>query len=189
MTRHVDPSNRFWWETNGNKTSVGFTPMMLEKMQECFHIVPGKQRGPVREKGPLMSVECLEGLFSIPSPVSGMITFFEPKAMNFPDQLTEEDTVCIITDTKEVAKPKETATMWVDEFAPLPNWDAQPARGRVRPQPAQAFEGPPQAPVPRLRTEQDVNRRLMDLLTQGLRFDEALARANAERREQQGDEQ
>lgn len=200
MARQTDPSNRYWWETTGDKTVVGFTPVMLEKMQECFHIVPGKQRGPVREKGPLMSVECLEGLFSIPSPVSGIITFFENKAMNFPDRLTADDTICVITDAKAAAEKKKKVPDDIDDMlqgwqeAPVAraaprNWAEMPAampQGANAPAPRAVRIGDWAAVQRQLQIRPDgldqeqINRRAMELLQLGILAPEALRRAENE---------
>lgn len=104
MTKQYDPTNRYWWETEGSNTKIGFAANLLEKLGECFHIVPSRRRSKVREKGPLMAVETAGELFSIPSPVAGFISFFDERAMNFPDQIKEEDVVCIIAN--EEAKPE-----------------------------------------------------------------------------------
>lgn len=109
MAKQIDKTNRLWYETSGKETKVGFTNEFLQQLQECFHIVPGKRRTFVRENGPLMAVETNTSLFSLGSPVRGVVTFFDDKAMNFPEQLTEDDIVCVLSDkqktTAEAADP------------------------------------------------------------------------------------
>jgi len=127
--RQIDKYGRIWFDTEGSETKVGFTPEFIEKLQECFHIVPGKQRTAVRENGPLMAIETNTGLFSVTSPVKGYVTFFDNKALNFPEKITPDDTVCIISDKAAEKKAKTITedTEWVNPFATAP----VPPRGRV----------------------------------------------------------
>ncbi len=111
MTKQYDPTNRYWWETEGNNTRIGFAPKLLEQLGECFHILPSRRRSNVREKGPLMAVETAGELFSIPSPVAGIISFFDDRAMNFPDQIKEDDVVCIVKSTDAKATVKKPSTL------------------------------------------------------------------------------
>lgn len=100
----TDKYGRIWFHTEGNETKIGFTPEFIEKLQECFHIVPGKRVTQVRENGPLMAIETNTGLFSVTSPVKGYVTFFDNKALNFPEKITPEDTVCIISEKEKESK-------------------------------------------------------------------------------------
>jgi len=123
--KQTDKTNSIWYETEGEVTKVGFTPQFLEKLQECFHIVPGKRKTFVRENGPLMALETNEGLFSITSPVKGVITFFEDKAMNFPEKLTTEDVVVLLQD-KPVVEKKKAAKQQVILNEGVINWSTFP---------------------------------------------------------------
>lgn len=104
MPKQISSQGHIWYDTQDAETKIGFTPEFIEKLQECLHIIPGKQKTSVRANGPLMAVETNTGLFSITSPVQGIITFFDNKAMNFPEKLTADDTVCIVSEKKKEAK-------------------------------------------------------------------------------------
>ena len=60
----------------------------------------------VREKGPLLVLETNDGLQSIKTPVAGKVAYFNPKARNFPDKLTDSDTIVTLFPKGYVAPPK-----------------------------------------------------------------------------------
>jgi hypothetical protein len=75
---------------------VGFTRRFIDNvLMECFHIVQADIKN-LYEGGPMLVVETNDGLESIKSPYTGTVHYFNPKARNFPDRLTEEDTIMTI---------------------------------------------------------------------------------------------
>ena len=60
----------------------------------------------VREKGPLLVLETNDGLQSIKTPVAGKVAYFNPKARNFPDKLTDSDTIVTLFPKGYVAPQK-----------------------------------------------------------------------------------
>lgn len=103
-----------WYEERAGRMSVGFTRQCLdEKLQECFHILPADSYS-VKARGPLMVLETNDGLESVRSPVAGRVLFFNDKARNFPDRLTEEDVIVEIEmpkpEVKKVASKKSPTT-------------------------------------------------------------------------------
>lgn len=81
-----------WVLRNGESTKIGFTRSFINSLNHCWHIMPGNVRQ-VKEKSPLLAIESHEGLISVPSPVTGNVVFWNDKASNFPEKLTEEDVI------------------------------------------------------------------------------------------------
>lgn len=99
-----------WYEQVGGRMAIGFTKQCLdEKLQECFHILPADAYS-VKVRGPLMVLETNDGLESVRSPVAGRVLFFNDKARNFPDRLTEEDVIVEIEMPQPKAEVKKVAT-------------------------------------------------------------------------------
>ena len=100
---------KLWVEKRDKDLAIGFTASFLSELDGCWHMLPAAgQKTEIKEKQPLVAVETNDGLFSLPSPVSGIIAFFDNKAMNFPEKLTDEDVVCTIKDAEMVkAEEKE----------------------------------------------------------------------------------
>ena len=99
---------RTWFEHRDGKTYVGFTKAFLDSLDGCWHILPAAgKRVEVKENAPLCAVETNDGLFSVPSPVSGIISVFEHNAMNFPDKIKEGDHVATLVNPKEVVQEEE----------------------------------------------------------------------------------
>ena len=135
----VSKDGRTWFEKRDGKTYVGFTKAFLESLDGCWHIIPAaNNRTAVKEDAPLCAVETNEGLFSVPSPVTGIISVFENAAMNFPDKLLEENTVAVMSDPKQVEEEVEADAQrrrnelnaalarLGDDAARGVNWDVQP---------------------------------------------------------------
>ena len=99
-----------WSEDHADKSiTIGFTQRCItEKLQECFHVLPA-DASEVREKGPLLVLETNDGLQSIKTPVAGKVAYFNPKARNFPDKLTDSDTIVTLFPKGYVAPPKAAA--------------------------------------------------------------------------------
>ena len=116
MPKQIDKTGRLWYETKEGETRIGFTEEFLQQMQDCFHIVPGKQRTTIRQDGPLMAIETNECLFSIRAPVSGIITFFNTKAQDFPEKLTVDEVVCVLSEKKK-EQTTTTKSAFVNIFA------------------------------------------------------------------------
>ncbi len=92
-----------WYVTKNNKVTVGFMSDFLKKMTDCWHISPvGKS---VDKESPLMVLEMGDELLSIMSPSKGLIESFNTKAQNFPEQLTEDDVICVINENGVKPKP------------------------------------------------------------------------------------
>ena len=99
----VSKDGKTWFEKQRDgKTNIGFTSTFLESLDECWHIMAGAtSKVAIKVDQPLCSVETNEGLFSIPSPVSGVITFFDTRAMNFPEKLNDTHTIAQIAEKVE----------------------------------------------------------------------------------------
>jgi glycine cleavage system H lipoate-binding protein len=111
--KQVTACGKLWYREEDKKVSIGFMPGFLEQVRECWHVTPAALKR-VNEKSPLLSVETDDALFSVHSPVSGEIYTFNDKASNFPDQLTEEDVVCVIGPERAKAASLKGRTL---------NWD------------------------------------------------------------------
>lgn len=78
------------------EVNIGFTRVFIDqKMMECFHVVQADVKN-LMDKGPMLVIETNDGLESIKSPVTGTVRYFNPKARNFPDRLTEEDIIITV---------------------------------------------------------------------------------------------
>lgn len=90
-----------WYQTNKDGTvSIGLTNEYIQKRcSECFHIMQADLYE-VAVNQPMLVLETNDGLDSIPSPVSGHVVNFNWRARDFPDKLTEEESILTI-------KPKE----------------------------------------------------------------------------------
>ena len=99
----VSHCGKLWVEQRDKHFAVGFTRQFLGELDGCWHMLPAAgQKTEIKEKQPLIAVETNDGLFSLPSPVSGIIAFFDNKPMNFPEKLTEDDVVCTIKDAEAI---------------------------------------------------------------------------------------
>ena len=136
----VSKDGRTWFEVREGKTYVGFTKAFLDTLDGCWHIIPAASaRTTVKENAPLCAVETNDGLFSVPSPVTGIISVFEHAAMNFPDKLSAEMHVATVVDKQqeEVEAPAEGARLlFGDEVrarinANLAQLNAQPEAPRA----------------------------------------------------------
>lgn len=88
--------------------TIGFTKKCIEeRLPECFHVLVADANS-VRSAGPMLVLETNDGLESIKSPFTGKILYFNSKARNYPDKLTETDTILtILPPGVEKAKPVE----------------------------------------------------------------------------------
>ena len=108
--KETSKDGRVWFEKKGTEIQIGFTANLLSELDDCWHLLPAaSNKQEIRENQPLLSVETNDGLFSVPTPVSGIITFFDNKAMNFPQKLTTDDVVCVVKDAEEVRRQKAAA--------------------------------------------------------------------------------
>ena len=109
----VSKDGRTWFQKNKEgKTEIGFTNDFLRDLDECWHIMAGaSNRVSIKEAQPLCSVETNDGLFSVASPVSGVISFFNTKAMNFPDKITSEEVIAVVAEKAEEARDALTIAM------------------------------------------------------------------------------
>lgn len=134
----VSKDGRTWFEKREDgRTYVGFTKQFLETLEECWHIVPAGSRATmIKEGAPLCAVETNEGLFSIPSPVSGIINVFNNAAMNFPDKIKEDLEVAQMVDKAPEETKKTLQQVALDLNI---DWDAIEQQQRVRVAPPQDF--------------------------------------------------
>jgi hypothetical protein len=121
MTKQVNHKNQIWFEQQDNVVKVGFTKSFLEKLEQCWHILPANM-GRFREHSPLMVIETNDALISVKSPVSANFSQWSDKAQNFPDQLTEEDVVLEMY-TGPAQRREQRPQAVVDEFQPQHGWD------------------------------------------------------------------
>lgn len=119
--KQTSKDGKTWFEVDGTKVKIGFTKSLLAELAECWHIIPASQKVLIKEGQPLLSVETNESLFSIPSPATGIVTFFDNAAMNMPDHLKEDQVICQLIPEEEVkAKKKvEFVDEWVDDLLPV----------------------------------------------------------------------
>lgn len=106
--------SKIWTLVEGNYTKVGFEKDFLKQMEQCWHIMPAQARGVLKAKHPLLVVETNDEVISIPSPVEGIIEMFSDKARNFPEKITEKDTIITI---KTVYEKKDLKQKQVAERA------------------------------------------------------------------------
>lgn len=82
-----------WSEVRNGRMAIGFTKQCIDDtLPECFHVLQADATT-VKLRGPMLVLETNDGLLSILSPVAGRIRFFNDRARNFPDKLTEEDVI------------------------------------------------------------------------------------------------
>lgn len=145
-------SGNLWFTTEKDETRIGFTRSFIaERLSECFHVLPADTKN-VKEKGPLLVLETNDGLEPVCSPVTGRLTYFNEKARNFPDRLTEED--CIVSlSSKELTKVVKTLSFdnYVVQGAQQFNFNIPPAGAWAAAEGVHAQAAPPlpQAARPR----------------------------------------
>ncbi len=105
MSKLTDSLNQIWYEQEGRQIKVGLTSDFLNQLDECWHILPAHSHH-IKEKSPLLTVETNDGLMSILSPVSGNVLRWETRATNFPDKLTSNDIILVLTSENLEVKPK-----------------------------------------------------------------------------------
>lgn len=155
----VSKDGNTWMEKGKDgKTSVGFTKALIQELEECWHMLPAASNKVVIKEGqPLCSVETNDGLFCVASPTAGVITFFDNRAMNFPDKIVEETIIATISE--EVSKEEPSALdRALADLARLEAEREQPVRARLQPRaiPAGWNWEEPNQPVPRLRPAQPI---------------------------------
>jgi len=91
-----------WVQTSRDgMVSVGLTrDYIRQKLGECFHIMQA-DAGQLTLNQPMLVLETNDGLETIKSPVSGVIVHFNWRARDFPDKLTEEETILVIKPTQQ----------------------------------------------------------------------------------------
>lgn len=155
----VSKDGRTWFQKNKEgKTEIGFTNDFLRDLDECWHIMAGAtSKVAIKEAQPLCSVETNDGLFSVASPVSGVISFFNTKAMNFPDKITSEEVIAVVAEKAE--EERDALTIALDHLRQMEAMEAEmPVRAeapqprhRLQPRQARQFVGipgqPAQAPI------------------------------------------
>lgn len=123
--KQTDGKNQIWFYKDGDLVRVGFTTNFLQRMDECWHILPyGK--GKISEKDPLMAVEMNDELVSIAAPVAGILAEFSNKAMNFPDKLTADDVIVSLnTNPKATVPAQERRAGILGNRGFAMNWDTE----------------------------------------------------------------
>lgn len=121
-----------WFERQEDgKTYVGFTEEFLASLDGCWHMMAaGGKRTEIKEGQPLCAVETNDGLFSVASPIAGVISVFDNAAMNFPEKLTDDSVVVHMTD-----KPEEKKTLQEqldDVLAEMPVPRGRAAQAAIR---------------------------------------------------------
>lgn len=108
MEKQISKDGKIWFRTQdkGN-TEIGFTRTTIDRvLTECWHILPATS-SKVKINSPVLCMETNDGMFSITSPCAGDIISFNDKAMNFPDQLNEEDVILVVGVKPTVAPIKK----------------------------------------------------------------------------------
>lgn len=100
-------NGNLWTETDAlGKVKLGFSKVFIEqKLGECFHVMQADSKN-VKKGEPLLVLETNDGLESLKSPITGTILSFNTKARNYPDRLTEEDSILELL-PEGVTLPKE----------------------------------------------------------------------------------
>lgn len=113
-----------WVRTNKDGTvSVGLTAQTIGRMGECFHIMQADTED-VIEGQPMLVMETNDGLESIKSPVTGRVVVFNDRARDFPDKLTQDESILTLLPkgvVKEKKKPKEDPVYFAQEI-PFEIW-------------------------------------------------------------------
>lgn len=161
-----------WSEDHADKSiTIGFTQTCIDQqLQECFHVLPAETKE-VREKGPLLVLETNDGLQSIKAPFAGRVSYFNPKARNFPDRIKESETiVTLVPKGAEVKKepPKYVKAQRVQDAQEL--WEENPFQVRIN---------PPQPPDPAPVGQAAVDR-WIDIQARGLNVENAQQRFTPE---------
>lgn len=122
-------------EVKDGTINIGFTQQFIDQnMNECFHVIQADTKQ-VTKDGPLLVLETNSCLESIKAPITGHVHFFNQKALNFPDKLTEADVIITLSSTekKKEVKPRQEVYQHIFE-----EWEAiQPVdmrNGIIQPQ-------------------------------------------------------
>lgn len=109
--------DEIWVDEQADGTiNIGFSQSFINrKMAECFHVIQADTRK-VEADGPLLVIESNDMLESLKSPTTGKVIYFNSKARNFPDKLTEEDVII------SVMPPKADPRVQREVVRPLDQW-------------------------------------------------------------------
>lgn len=127
----VSKDGNTWHQKNAAGTiDVGFTKQLIQALEECWHILPAaSNKVTIKVDQPLCSVETNDGLFAVTSPVNGVISFFDNRAINFPDKIGEET---IIAQVSEKSSPQTAVEIALEQLQQMEMEQAVPARPVVR---------------------------------------------------------
>lgn len=104
VDKQVSTCGKLWFMKQNEEVKVGFTAKFLEEVHKCWHVTPATNKK-VEAKSPLLTVETDESLFTVNSPVSGELYSFSDAALNFPDNIQEDQVIAVIgPEKKKVAK-------------------------------------------------------------------------------------
>src|ERR1700744_723760 len=172
--------NLVWSNTHADGSiTIGFTKKCItELLPECFHVMQADSQA-VREKGPMLVLETNDGLESIKSPFTGRISYFNPKARNYPDKIVEEDTILtILPKGVEEKKPEKVKIPPYGGQAGIQFFDINP--GFVVPVGDALAVPPPNPRVQERAAEQGLINRIHELQAEQQRHAEALGLARME---------
>lgn len=158
--RKINSANQIWYEESDAGYRIGFTKSFLAGMDQCWHILPAHNER-FKLKSPLLTIETNEALFSILSPVVGFLDRVDDKAQNFPDQLTEDDAVMMLTKVAPVDPLAQMrAQINAQQEAMRAQLGAQVVQGRrpILDDPAPRVVNPLRRdqPIPRVRADNQV---------------------------------
>lgn len=167
---------KIWYETDERGVwKVGFTRRYIEqKLGECFHVMQADIKQ-AQVGLPLLVLETNDGIERIKSPVTGTVLEFNARARDFPDRLTDEETIVqilpkgVTLPKVETKKSKSVDTIPLDFNERIWNDLTQAAQAVPQPgQPVRIWEdfqqavAPPPPPITRGINEgihQQLNRR------------------------------
>jgi len=105
-------------EQEDGTINIGFVQAFINrKMNECFHVLQADTRR-VEQEGAMLVIETNDALESIKAPITGQVSYFNSKARNFPDRLTQEDIILTLV-PPNVKKKQEPEPVYAvqEEFA------------------------------------------------------------------------
>lgn len=132
----ISKDGNTWHQKNAAGTiDVGFTKQLIQALEECWHILPAaSNKVTIKVDQPLCSVETNDGLFAVTSPVGGVISFFDNRAINFPDKIGEETIIAQVSEKSPTESPQTTVEIALEQLRQMEM--EQPVRVRAVNRPA-----------------------------------------------------
>lgn len=127
----VSKDGNTWHQKNAAGTiDVGFTKQLIQALEECWHILPAaSNKVTIKVDQPLCSVETNDGLFAVTSPVGGVISFFDNRAINFPDKIGEETIIAQVSEKSPPESPQTAVEIALEQLRQMEM--EQPVRARA----------------------------------------------------------